>query len=189
MNFSREELIAASQQPQLKTLQIILRLLEPGWSLNVYNQGNSVTIAEGETRQILINANQEINRGLVDLAWEVTNAINSATRIQLTEDAKTKAITTFDFVMGIHRMEAQAQFSAMKTAAELGFDLRTYAFSSASVDAFNLFWEDKITDIDLIEVIAKEHYDKGIITDMLGNKDLARNIYEKQYVALSASVT
>ncbi|MBK8846560.1 MAG: hypothetical protein IPO27_08500 [Bacteroidetes bacterium] len=189
MQFTRDELIAASQQPQLKTLQIILKLLEPGWALNVYNQGNSVTIVDGDTRQILINAMQEINRGLVDLSWEVTNAINSATRLQLTEEAKVQKISAYEFVMGIHRMEAEAQFSAMKTASEIGFDLRTYAFSSASVDAFTLFWEEKITDTELIDTIAMEHYDKGMITDMQGNKDFARNIYEKQYHMLSTSVT
>ncbi len=177
--FTREELITASANPNLPTLQQLLPKLEPGWALETYGNGNSYT--DPHARQININHCQPLNNGLRDLAWEITNAINTPKRIELETGAKNKTITELDFVMGIHTMEAEAQLNAMKTAAQLGYNLHEIGYSHLSISTYDSLMSETITLETYILTVANEVHELGKIKNAQGIELMAREEYANQY--------
>lgn len=177
--FTREELIAASSNPNLPTLQQLLPKLEPGWALVTYGTGNSFT--DPHNKQININHCQILNNGLRDLAWEITNAINTPRRIELETSAKNKTISELDFVMGIHTMEAEAQLNAMKTASQLGYNLHEIGYSHLSIATYDSFISETITLETYILTVANEVHQLGKIKNSQGIELMAREEYANQY--------
>lgn len=177
--FTRDELIAASANPNLPALQLLLPKLEPGWALVTYGNGNSYT--EPHNKQININHCQILNNGLRDLAWEITNAINTPQRLALETGAKNKTITELDFVMGIHTMEAEAQLNAMKTAAQLGYNLHEIGYSQLSVATYESLLSETISLESYIATVANEVHELGKIKNARGIELMAREEYANQY--------
>jgi hypothetical protein len=177
--FTREELIASSSNLTLTTLQQLLPRLEPGWALVTYGTGNSFT--DPHNKQISINHCQILNNGLRDLAWEITNAINTPRRIALETGAKNKTISEFDFVMGIHTMEAEAQLNAMKTASQLGYNLHEIGYSHLSISTYDSFISETITLETFIHIVANEMHQFGKIKNSKGLVLMAREEYANQY--------
>lgn len=177
--FTRDELIAASANPNLPAVQLLLSTLEPGWALETYGNGNSYT--DPHARQININHCQPLNNGLRDLAWEITNAINTPRRIELETGAKNKSISELDFVMGIHTMEAEAQLNAMKTAAQLGYNLHEIGYSQVSIEAYESLMCATISLESYIATVANEVHQLGKIKNAYGVELMAREEYANQY--------
>ena len=131
--------------------------------------------------QININHCQILNNGLRDLAWEITNAINTPKRIELETGAKNKTITELDFVMGIHTMEAEAQLNAMKTASQLGYNLHEIGYSHLSIATYDSFMSQTITLETYILTVANEVHQLGKIKNSQGIELMAREEYANQY--------